>query len=268
MKMKPLFRQIWFWLSIIAIGIIIGVISFLIYLYKIELIKFADLRVFITNNDGYYDMQIFWSAISAMIALGVGIVTLSLNKKLKDIQATQIAIQKEQADLHTIPHIMIDSVTYEKTKLEPNRDRTKYKTLENVDYPFFNNTVDEIDFDNMVLLKMSLVNTSEAFARIRLSKMKIEKDSTIIATFNGSTFGEHNHHAFLKKDSQTTIGFVVNQSLLSNLDHATVTASFLLDNNFDKTYKQTQTITFISVSDDYITFMQTTSEQNGTVLMK
>lgn len=261
MKIKSIFKQTWFWLSIIALGIFIGIILFSFYLYKKEMIKIFDLRVFITNENGYYDMQIFWSAISAIIALGVGVATLNLNRKLKKIQ-------QKQAELYSIPHTMIDDVKYEKAVLEMNRGCTRCKSLKNIDYPFFNNTIGKMDFDNMILVKISLVNTSDAFARIRLCQLQIEKSSNIIAIFNGNTFGDHNHHAFLKQYSKTTIGFVINQSLLPELENATITLSCFLDNNFNETYKETQTITLISVSDDYITFMPTLSKQNGTVLIE
>ncbi len=243
------------WLGIISFILLCGVIIFAAYLYK-----FNPLSMF--SHIFHLDESVGWNALEALGTIGIGLATLWLSSKVSKFQENQANIQNMQSMLYIEPHILVDSFELFSAEYELNDKKTEIKTLKGIDYPFFTNRKENLDLNDMYILAITFINTSEAFARLRFNEATITNGSEIIGSFNMSTFGTHKNHIMLKKEECKTIGLVINSESKKKLRGSKITISCFLDNNYNSTFKDVQSYILTSESDGMISFMPTKLSDN------
>jgi hypothetical protein len=238
------------WLGIISFILFCGVIIFAAYLYKFNpLSMFSDIF--------HLDKSIGWNALEALGTICIGVVTIWLSSKVSKFQENQANIQNMQNMLYIEPHILVDSFVLLSAECELNNEKTEIKSLKGIDYPFFTNCKENLELNDMYVLSIAFVNTSEAFARLRFNEATITNGNETIGSFNISTFGTHKNHIMLKKEECKTIGLVINSETKKKLRGSKITISCFLDNNYNSTFKDVQSYIITSESDGMISFMPT-----------
>lgn len=230
-----------------AVIIVCIIILFTTCIYKFKLSSFI---YFFHLNE-----SIVWTALEAIGTITIGIFTIWISIRVSKIQEVQVKIETLQSRLYTEPHILIDSFEIISTEYELNNDRTEVKSLKGIDYPFFSDCKENYDSDNIYILTVTFVNTSEAFARLRFNEAKIFNSNEIISEFNLSTFGTHKIHIMLNKGEYAKVGLVINNNIRKKLKDSEITISCLLDNNYSSTFKDEQSYYLMHESDGIISFM-------------
>lgn len=244
------------WLAIISILLLCGLILFASYVYK-----FDPLSTFTSLFQT--DANVIWDAINVLATIGVGIATIVVSVRLASIQKIQSEIEKEQHQLYTEPHILIDSIEVIQAECELTKDGTQIKTLKNFDFPYYVNTLDDNHISNFSIISVTIVNTSEAFARLRFDEATIKHDENdIIAKYNISTFGAHKNHLMLSKDSSNSFGLLISNDLIPRLRGAKITVASFLDNNFNQCFWDEQSYHIMNVCEEKVTFMPHDTKQN------
>jgi len=243
-------------LGIIAFLLLCGVILFAAYIYKFEpLSLFAAL--FQTNAN------VIWSAINVVATAGVGIATVIVSIKLAKLQEGQAHIEKQQHLLQTEPHILIDSLEVCAAECELTADKKILKTIKGIDYPYYINTLEDNHLTNFSIITVTIINTSEAFARLRFDEAIIKQnDESIIAKYNISTFGAHKNHTMLKRGGSGKIGLLIGNDILSKLSGTQFTLSTYLDNNFNECFRDEQSYHISDVCEERVTFMPLSISKN------
>lgn len=189
--MKNQNRGICIWLGIIAFLLFCVLILFATYIYKFNLISIF-IKLF--KNYTSFILSFFDTVITAL----VGIATIFVSIKLAEIQKGQAEIEKRQCQLYTEPHILIDDLTILPAQWETSAQTIK--SISCIDYPYYTNTLSNIYLENISIISVSIVNTSEAFARFRFKEAIIKhSDNKVVAKYNRSTIGEHKNHIMLAK---------------------------------------------------------------------
>ncbi len=244
---KPNF-SICVWLGIIAFLLLCGVILFSAYIYKFEPLSMFD-TIF------HLDKSIGWSALEAIGTIVIGVVTIILSINLAKAQEKQAEIQNLQNKLYIEPHILVDSFDITSAKCEYTSDRTEIKSIENIDYPFFTNRKDTLDLNDIYVLSITFINTSEAFARLRFNEAIIKSDDEIIGEYNMSTFGTHKNHIMINKGESKKIGLIISEKFIKKLRCTDIMISCYLDNNYNTTYLDKQSYVLLSNADERVSFM-------------
>lgn len=244
-----------FWLAVISVTILIGVIVFTAYLYKFEPLSLFSTLFAVDSN-------VVWVAINSIATIVIGGTTICINSKLSKVQQ-QIAIENKQHLLYTEPHILIDSFEVIPASYQLTSGKEQIKTIMNFYEPYYTNKEEELDFNNFSLLIISFVNTSEAFLRLRFNEATILKSGKRIAYFNGSSFGIHKDYIMLRRGEAGKIGLVINSALLYQLNHSQITVSTFLDNNFRETYKDSQSYTILDVCEGSVFSMPNDTTKNS-----
>lgn len=253
---KNKYLWICIWLAIIAILLLCGVILFAAYVYK-----FDPLSLFSTLFQT--DANVIWSAINVVATAVVGAATVVVSVKLAKLQEGQAHIEKQQYRLQTEPHILIDSLEIHPAECELTADRKTIKTIKDVDYPYYVNTLEDSNLSNSSIITVTIVNTSEAFTRMRFNEAIIKhNDETIIAKYNISTFGAHKNHTMLKQGCSGKIGLLIGNDILNKLRGTQFTISTYLDNNFNECFKDTQSYRIFDVCEERVTFMPLSIRKN------
>ena len=254
--MKNQNRWICVWLAVIAVFILCGVILFAAYVYKFDpLTPFTQL--FQTDAD------VIWSAINVVATAGVGIATVIVSMRLAKLQEGQAHIEKQQHLLQTEPHILVDSLEIHSAECILTADKKTIKTVNGIDYPYYTNILEKSDLSNFSIITVTIVNTSEAFARLRFNEAIIKQnDEQVVAKYNGSTFGAHKNHTMLKQGSSGKIGLLISNELLSKLRGTHFTISNYLDNNFNECFLDEQSYHISDVCEERVTFMPITISKN------
>lgn len=246
---KNKYLWICIWLAIIAVLLLCGVILFAAYVYKFDPLSLFS-ALFQT------DANVIWSAINVVATAGVGVATIVVSVKLAKLQEGQAHIEKQQHLLQTEPHILIDSLDVRTAECELTADRKMIKTIKDVDYPYYVNTLEDGNLSNFSIITVTIVNTSEAFARLRFDEAIIKQnDETIIAKYNISTFGAHKNHTMLKQGGSGKIGLLIGNDLLNKLRGTQFTFSTYLDNNFNECFRDEQSYHISDVCEERVTFM-------------
>lgn len=158
----------------------------------------------------------------------------------------------------------MDSIEISSVEGELSADRTQFKTLKGVDYPYYSNIRDESNLKDSVLITVSIVNTSEAFARVRFNEASFENlDGNKIAEYKMSTFGISKSHIMIPKDRSGKIGFLLNRRLQDKLDNSKFLISTYLDNNFNECFKDIQNYVIWAVCEEKVSFMVCDIKQNS-----
>lgn len=243
-------------LGAIAFLLLCGVILFAAYIYKFDpLSLFAAL--FQT------DANVVWSAINAVATAGVGIATVVVSTKLAKLQEGQAHIEKQQHLLQTEPHILIDSLDVCISEFELTVDQKKLKTIKGIDYPYYTNTLEDGLLTNFSIITVTIINTSEAFARLRFNEAIIKQnDENIIAKYNISTLGVHKSHIMIKRGGSGKIGLLIGNDLLNKLNGTQFTFSTYLDNNFNECFLDEQSYHISYVCEESVTFMPLSIKRN------
>ena len=108
-------KWICFWLAMIAVLILCGVILFAAFIYKFDP-RSPISELFQT------DASVIWDAINVFATTGVGIATVAVSVKLQKIE-------KEQHLLQTEPHILIDFLDIRPAEWERTVDKAVNKTI-------------------------------------------------------------------------------------------------------------------------------------------
>ena len=254
--MKNNHRGICIWLGIIAFLLFCGIILFAAYVYK-----FDPLSSFSTLFQT--DANVIWSAINVVATAGVGIATVVVSVKLAKLQEGQAHIEKQQHLLQTEPHILVDSLEICPAECILTEDKKILKTIKGIDYPYYTNILENNNLSNFSIIIVTIVNTSEAFARLRFNEAIIKQnDEQVVAKYNGSTFGAHKNHTMLKQGGSGKIGFLINNKLLSRLRGTYFTISNYLDNNFNECFLFEQSYHISDVCEERVTFMPLTISKN------
>lgn len=244
------------WLGIISFILLCGVIIFAAYLYK-----FNPLSMF--SHIFHLDESVGWNALEALGTIGIGLATLWLSSKVSKFQENQANIQNMQSMLYIEPHILVDSFELFSAEYELNDKQTEIKTLKGIDYPFFTNRKENLDLNDMYILAITFINTSEAFARLRFNEATIKKDNEKIGEFNMGTFGTHKNHIMIGKGESKKIGLVISGSTKERLRGTEIKVSCFLDNNYNSTYNDKQSYILANVSDGNISFYPMSSAENS-----
>lgn len=244
-------------LAIIALILLCGVILFAAYVYRFDPLSLFS-ALFQT------DANVIWSAINVVATMGVGIATVVVSIKLAKLQKGQAHIENQQHLLKTEPHILIDSIEINPAECELTADKKMVKTITGVNYPYYTNTLEDISLSNFSIITLSIINTSEAFARLRFHEAIIKhNDEDIVAQYNISTFGAHKNHIMLKKGDSGKIGLLISNELLGKLRGTQLTVSTYLDNNFNECFWDEQSYHIAHVCEEYVTFMPTAVGKNS-----
>lgn len=200
-----------------------------------------------------------------MEALGtiiIGIVTILITIGLSKVEEKQSKLEMQQRTLYTEPHILIDSFDILSSELTLTSDKKCIKSIRGFEYPYYQNTSEEFDYNNFSILSVTFVNTSEAFARLRFDSATILSGEEIIAEFTFSSFGTHKNHIMLRKGETGCIGLLINNSLIKKINGSFITVRSFLDNNFKDTYKDEQSYVLCNVCEGDITFMPNDISKN------
>ena len=210
------------------------------------------------------EMGVVWDALNVVVTAMVGVATIIISRKLAKLEEKQADIEIKQNRLYTEPHILVDSIEISSVEGELSADRTQFKTLKGVDYPYYSNIRDESNLKDSVLITVSIVNTYEAFARVRFNEASFENlDGNKIAEYKMSTFGISKSHIMIPKDRSGKIGFLLNRRLQDKLDNSKFLISTYLDNNFNECFKDTQNYVIWAVCEEKVSFMVCDIKQNS-----
>lgn len=249
-------KGICIWLGIIAFLLFCGVLLFAAYVYKFDpLSPFFELFK--------ADAEVFWSALNVLVTMGVGIAMVIVSLKLSKLQATQAYVETQQHLLQTEPHILVDSIDINVANWEMTSDQTKLKTLRNIDYPYYTNAFENDNLTDFSIITITIINTSEAFARLRFNEAIFNNtDENIIAKYNSTTVGVHKHHIMLKRGDSCQIGLLIDNKLLNKLSGVKFTLSTYLDNNFNECFIDEQSYYIFDVCEDKTSFMPSDISKN------
>lgn len=253
--MKNQNKWICFWLGIIAFMLLIGVILFAAYVYKFDpLTPFTE--IFSLKGD------VFWSAANAIATAAIGIATIFINKGLSKVQEKQAKIELQQKTLYTEPHVLIDSFKVISTGIQLTNNGKEIKAIKDFDYPYFINRAGEFNYNDFSVLSVTFINTSEAFARLRFDSATITRGEEIIGEFNFSSFGTPKFHIMLRKGESGTIGLLVNNTLLPEINGTFITVRTILDNNFRESYRDEQSYLLSRICEGDVTFIPNDISKN------
>lgn len=265
-KKHKILNNICFWLFIIALLLLSGIILFAVYLYKIDLIKLIDFRALIYNEQGAFSPDLFWSAlesigtvIGTIAAILIGIFTIKISIEVKKIE-------EKQNRLYTEPHIFTDTIKIQPAWFQLSDNSKKLKGLKDFYHPFYNDKGEEIDFTYSSIVVLEFINSSEAFARLRFDSAIFKNNDDVIASFDMSTFGTHINHIMVPSGTNPNIariGLVINTQKLPLLHGTTLTISYFLDNNFGECFKEIQNYIISDITDDTVSFYPVDFTQNS-----
>ena len=222
------------WLAIIALILLLAVVILASYIYK------SDILFSFSNFN--------WNEIEAIGTILIGVVSILITIRINKLQSLCNRLYIE-------PHVMVDSFeVIENFNYELSLDKNEYKTIKNYNYPFFVQSKSE-GHKSSFILSVTLINTSEAFARLRFKEAQFINSNNIIAEIYAATVGTHNNHFMLHKNDEAKIGLVLNKKLLSEISDCKIKLSFYLDNNYNATYLDTQSYALLNKCDDVISFM-------------
>ncbi len=255
--MKSKNRWICIWLAVIAGILFCGLVLFAAYVYKFNLLSPIS-EIF------HADASVVWTALNAIATVVIGIAAFVINKKLESLQEKQVVIVTEQHRLLTEPHILVDNIEKCKAEMELSADGRYLKALKDIDYPYYSNIYEEDALTNVVLITVSIINTSEAFARVRFNEASFKDcQGNFIANYNGTTFGVHKNHLMIKKGETGKIGLLLRNDLLSELQGTKFTISTFLDNNFNECFNDIQHYELSFLCDEKVSFRPCTIEDNS-----
>ena len=237
--------------------VIVSVILVVTCIYKYDLWSFIKV-IFRAKFEGV------WNALDVVVSAVVGILTVTISSKLSKVQERQSYMEMKQNQLTTEPHILVDNIEVMSAEGELSADKTKFKTIKGVDFPYYINIQDNVDLLDSVLIVVSFVNTSEAFARIRFNELVFRNsEGNKIWECNISTLGVNKNHVMLPKGKSAKIGFVINRSLLSKLEGARFSISTFLDNNFNECFKDIQNYYISAICEEKVSFMVCDVKENS-----
>ena len=230
------YQKIWLWLCILSVIILGGVSLFMIYLYRIQYISFADMRFLFTNENGNYDWGIFWAFVGAVGSVIVALLALRLSKKLGDIQL-------QQYELEAMPFIMIGDISLKPTsKLSHVEGGTRrFDGFSCIDVPYFTDNLSEpVSSPSPKFFEIQLLNTSKTFSKVDFDECLFENNGGIILNFNQSTCSIKNNSLFLEQCGESNsgvIGFVFADNFQAILG-SEVKLNLILRNSYGDAYKQ------------------------------
>lgn len=235
---------------------IVSVILVVTCIYKYDLWSFIKV-IFQEKFEGV------WNVLDVVASTVVGILTVTISSKLSKVQARQSNMEIKQNQLTTEPHILVDNIEVMSAEGELSADKTKFKTINGVDFPYYINIQDNVDLLDSVLIVVSFVNTSEAFARVRFNKLVFkDPEENIIGEYSISTVGVNKNHVMLPKGKSGKIGFVINRNLLSKLEGTRFSISTFLDNNFNECFKDIQNYYISAICEEKVSFMVCDVKEN------
>lgn len=256
-KKNKLLNNICFWLFVIAVLLLIGLILFSVYLYKLDLIKFIDFRSLLYDENDSFNPDLFWSALASIgtvigtiATIIVGIFTIKISQKMHNIE-------EKQNQLYTEPHTFINTIKVQPAWFELSDNTQKLKGLKDFKHPFYNDKGEDIDLTHSSIIVLEFINSSEAFARLRFNNAVFKNNTDIVASFDMSTFGTHTNHIMVSNDNNPNtakIGLLLTTRKLSTLQNTTFTISYFLDNNFGECFKETQNYMISDITDDTVSF--------------
>lgn len=100
-----------------------------------------------------------------------------MNKNVLRVQ------RKQQHTLYTEPNILIYSFDITTTDFYSQLTK-KIKAIENFDYSYYIDIVGNFDCNNFSISTVTFINTSTAFAQLRLNKVIIARGNYTIADFS------------------------------------------------------------------------------------
>ena len=241
---------------IIAIILFAGVFLFAAYVYKFDPLSPIS-EIFHAKAD------VVWTALGVIVTAMVGVATVIISSKLAKLQESQAKMEMKQEQLFTEPHILVNSIETSLPEIEYSADHTEIKTLKGVDYPYYNNIKDKDKLTDIALITVSVVNTSEAFTRMRFNEASFESEKdNKIAEYNMTTFGVHENHIMIPKGNSGKIGFLIDRQLIKNLEGTTFSFSTYLDNNFNECFIDTQKYYICDVCDEKVSFIVCSIKDN------
>lgn len=266
MKSKiKVFSNICFWLCIIAALLLVGIVLFAVYLYKVNIISLIDLSTLFTNENGVFDFSVFWTAISAISAVIAVIVAFFIGKRQIEISDKVANIEDWQNRLYIEPHTIVNDISTSEVVWEKSEDGTKIRSIKDCGFPYYTELITKTDLNDYILLKIDFFNTSEAFARLRFDEAQFVNEDKVVAKFNMSTMGTHvNHIVVSTKSSQgsSSVGLLLSKELVKKLRGASMTVSCFLDNNFNNCYRETQSYFISDIVDNKVSFYPISVDKN------
>ena len=254
---KNSYKAICVWLGIIAALLLCGVILFAAYVYKFDpLSPISELF--------QADANVIWSAIDVIATAAVGVVTVVISHRLANLQEKQALMEKEQHRLNTEPHILVDAIEIKSVDYELTADGSRIKTIKGIDYPYYSNILENDDLADTVMITITIVNTSEAFARVRFNEAKFkEYNGKAIAEYNISTVGIHENHIMIAKGASGRLGLLISKELIEKIENTEFFISTYLDNNFNDCFKDIQKYHIVGICEEKVSFMVCDMKENS-----
>lgn len=253
-------KNIWIKHRCVCIAICLAIVSIIlggVCIYMFDLWSFIKV-IFQAKFEGV------WNALDVVVSAVVGILTVTISSKLSKVQEKQSDMEIKQKQLTTEPHILVDNIEVMSAEGELSADKTEFKTIKEIDFPYYINIQDNVDLLNSVLIVVSFVNTSEAFARVRFNKLVFkDPEENKIGEYNISTVGVNKNHVMLPRGKSSKIGFVLNRNLLSKLNGARFSISTFLDNNFNECFKDIQNYYICGICEERVSFMVCDVKENS-----
>ena len=259
-SIKGLIKNACFWLAIISVILLFGVILFTVYLYKIDLLSLIDFRTLFYGDDNTFSATVLWTAIGALSAAVVGVFTVVNNYYL-------YKLQKRQLDHQTIPHVMLKRISIvDNLSYQLSSDGTRIKRISGISFPLYTNTKGHTDDPStLTMLVLNFHNTSSVFAKISLTTISISDHLSTFAEYNGSSIGYHDNYLFLCGNSSDSLGLLVEKDLLARLRGAELKVSIDLLNDSGERFRDTHTFRLINSCDDTVITMPAKADDNSFV---
>ena len=257
-KVKMLLKSICFWLFIISTVLLLAVVLFSVYLFKIDLLHLIDFRALFFGEDNAFSASVFWTAIGAISASIIGTFTVWNNFLL-------YGLQKRQLEQQTTPHIMLKRATIKEDLIyQLSSDGTQIKTISGISFPFYTNTKDHTDdLSRLIMIVLDFHNTTTVFAKVSIDKISISDNTSTFAEYNGSSVGYHDNHLFLCGNCCDSLGLLIEKDLLSRLRGSELKVSVFLDNDSGEKFKDTHTFRLINSCDDTVIIMPSKAEDTS-----
>lgn len=265
MKKQRMYQNVCFWLCVIAILLFVGVVLFGVFLHQKSFITLIDFKSLFCNSEGAFDSAIFWSAISAIAAIIAAIIAYIIGKKTIEISNKVANIEHEQSRLYTEPHTIVNAISVQSVVWSTSADGKKIKTIKDCNFPYYTELTSTSDLNDLVMLKIDFINTSEAFARLRFNEAEFKEQEKIIAKFNMSTMGTHANHIIVpinSSQSVSSIGLILHKESIKSLRGTALKLSCYLDNNFNSCYLETQNYLVADITDDFVSYYPINYNEN------